>query len=159
MIGTDAGGILPCFALLHVPVNIFHNHNAVVHQHTQGQYQREEHHHIQGYIKTGQQGEGDKHGIGNRQGHKNGRLASDEDKNDHNYENQTGDYIVFQIGHHEPHVIGHVRGQIYFQGLRQLRSHLVDNAFDFIGHPYDVFAAALGYRNRYAFSLVDPAAG
>ena len=71
------------------------------------------------------------------------RGISNEDKNDDKYENQTGDYIVFQIGNHEPHVIGHVRSQVYFQGLRQLGTHVVNNAFDFIGHPHDVFAAAL----------------
>ena len=75
------------------------------------------------------------------------------------HQNQTGDDIVFQIGNHEPHIIGHVRSQVDFQGLRQLGPHVVDNAFDFIGHPHDVFAAALGYRNRDTFFPVDPAAG
>ena len=86
-------------------------------------------------------------------------MTADKHKNNRQYQNETGNNVVFQVRNHQAHIIGLIGGEVNFQGLRQFRAHFVDHAFDFIGDAHDVFAAALQNGDGHAFFLVDATAG
>src|SRR5690606_8975621 len=107
---AEARGLHGRLPIAHVAVDVLHYDDAIVHQATQRQDQREEHHHVQRYAEEVEQGEGDEHAQGDGKPHEE-RIAQAQEEHEHaHHEDHPENDVVEQFAHAEAGVLALVTG-------------------------------------------------
>ena len=143
--GGDGG-----FAFIHQTIDILHDHNAIVHQHAERQYQREQNHHIEGDAQCAEDHERHEHGQRNGDPDEEGVAQPKEEQQDADHEQDAEDDRVLQLLYLRPSLVGLVVGDAHIEVGREVgRLSIGYDAVDAIGSGDEVFTGAFDDVERH----------
>jgi len=157
--GAETCSLVGTFSLTPMSENIFHNHDGIIDQHTEGQNQAEKHNHIQSDAHGLQDHKCDEHGKWNGRAHKEG-IANPE-KRQENQENQqqSAENIVLQFGHHVFDLNRLIGNDGNIHAIGEIERLMLNNGPNSLRHLDDVFSAALLDQERDGIDSTNTADG
>ena len=114
-------------------VDVLHDDDGIIYEHAQNQHEAEEHDHVECVAEYLDEEEGDEHAERYDHCHDGARSPAQEQQEHDGDQDERGQDVVFQVGHHVADVPGHVECDVELYGTGDLLLCPGDNGLDVIG--------------------------